>query len=73
MKKRKIKRIFQVRYIIFNHIIKAESVHNFILMDVIGRGGFGKVWKVKRKKNKMAYALKIMSKAKYSFIIKLIF
>ena len=34
-------------------------------MDVIGRGGFGKVWKVRKKKNKMLYALKIMSKAKY--------
>jgi serine/threonine protein kinase len=33
-------------------------------MYVIGRGGFGKVWKVYSKKYKRAYALKEMSKAK---------
>jgi serine/threonine protein kinase len=31
---------------------------------VIGRGGFGKVWKVEKKSNKQFYALKEMSKAK---------
>ena len=30
---------------------------------VIGRGGFGKVWKVELKRNKRTYALKEMSKA----------
>lgn len=35
-----------------------------MFIDVLGRGGFGKVWKVKKKKNKLLYALKIMSKAK---------
>jgi serine/threonine kinase 32 len=33
-------------------------------MYVIGRGGFGKVWKVYSKKYKRAYALKEMAKAK---------
>ena len=33
-------------------------------MHIIGKGGFGKVWKVERKKNKVNYALKVMSKAK---------
>ena len=28
------------------------SVNNFQFIDAIGRGGFGKVWKVKKKKNK---------------------
>ena len=31
---------------------------------VIGRGGFGKVWKVEKKSNKQFYALKEMSKAR---------
>lgn len=33
-------------------------------MYVIGKGGFGKVWKVFSKKYKKPYALKEMSKAK---------
>ncbi len=32
-------------------------------MKVIGRGGFGKVWKVKDKKTKKIYALKAIDKA----------
>jgi len=31
---------------------------------VIGRGGFGKVWKVEKKSSKQFYALKEMSKAR---------
>jgi serine/threonine protein kinase len=31
---------------------------------VIGKGGFGKVWKVERKKFKTMYAMKEMSKAR---------
>jgi serine/threonine protein kinase len=31
---------------------------------VIGKGGFGKVWKVEAKKSKNFYAMKEMSKAK---------
>ncbi len=33
-------------------------------MYVVGKGGFGKVWKVQLKKNKKQFALKEMSKAK---------
>ncbi|CAD8135973.1 unnamed protein product [Paramecium octaurelia] len=40
------------------------SISNFQFIDAIGRGGFGKVWKVKKKKNTLFYALKVMSKAK---------
>ena len=36
----------------------------FEFLYVIGRGGFGKVWKVKYKKNNKKYALKEMSKLK---------
>ncbi|CAD8201679.1 unnamed protein product [Paramecium octaurelia] len=39
-------------------------VQNFQFIDVIGRGGFGKVWKVRQKKNKQFYTLKVMSKPK---------
>jgi len=38
--------------------------NQFEFIYVIGRGGFGKVWKVYQKKYKKAYALKEMSKAK---------
>ena len=38
--------------------------NNFDFLYVIGKGGFGKVWKVKSKKTKMSYALKEMSKLK---------
>jgi serine/threonine protein kinase len=40
------------------------SKNHFDFMYVIGRGGFGKVWKVYYKKYKRAYALKVMSKGK---------
>ena len=32
---------------------------------MIGKGGFGKVWKVELKKTKTIYAMKEMSKAKF--------
>ena len=33
-------------------------------MYVVGKGGFGKVWKVELRKNKVNYAMKEMSKAR---------
>ena len=36
----------------------------FEILYPIGKGGFGKVWKVQHKKNKQIYALKEMYKAK---------
>ncbi|EGR31500.1 protein kinase domain protein, partial [Ichthyophthirius multifiliis] len=41
-----------------------QSIHNYYFHFVIGRGGFGKVWKVESKKSKHLFALKEMSKAK---------
>jgi serine/threonine protein kinase len=40
------------------------SKNNFVFHYVVGKGGFGKVWKVESKKNKLIYAMKEMSKSK---------
>jgi serine/threonine protein kinase len=37
---------------------------SFVYSYCIGKGGFGKVWKVERKKSKQQYAMKEMSKAR---------
>ncbi len=37
---------------------------HFVFHYVIGKGGFGKVWKVEMKKNRQTYAMKEMSKSK---------
>ena len=47
-----------------NNIYDKVSKHSFEYIQIIGRGGFGKVWKVLLKKNKKIYAMKEMSKAK---------
>jgi serine/threonine protein kinase len=36
----------------------------FLMHFIIGRGGFGKVWRVEYKKTKEIFAMKIMSKFK---------
>ena len=38
--------------------------NSFEYISIIGKGGFGKVWKVYQKKNRTYYAMKEMSKAK---------
>ena len=40
------------------------SKSHFSFHYVIGKGGFGKVWKVERKKTKTIFAMKEMSKAR---------
>jgi len=45
---------------IYNGVLKK----NFTFHYVIGKGGFGKVWKVELKKTRLFYAMKEMSKAK---------
>ena len=45
---------------------KREKIakNSFEYLSIIGKGGFGKVWKVFEKSKKIQYALKEMSKAK---------
>ncbi|EGR34376.1 protein kinase domain protein [Ichthyophthirius multifiliis] len=40
------------------------NVQGYIFNDIIGKGGYGKVWHVTKRKNKQNYAMKIMSKVK---------
>jgi serine/threonine kinase 32 len=53
--------IFKVTY--STHYL-AVSKANFSYHFCIGKGGFGKVWKVHRKKNHLPFAMKEMSKAR---------
>ncbi|CAD8096045.1 unnamed protein product [Paramecium sonneborni] len=47
-----------------NDSIICVNKSNFAFHFIIGKGGFGKVWKVELKKNRNLYAMKEMSKAK---------
>lgn len=49
--------------------IETLNRNNFDFHYVIGKGGFGKVWKVCHKKLKKIYAMKEMSKAKYELLL----
>ena len=47
-----------------NNINKNIGRNNFKFLCVIGKGGFGRVWKIQSKKTKQVFALKEMSKLK---------
>jgi serine/threonine protein kinase len=44
--------------------VEIITMQHFEFMYCIGRGGFGKVWKVRFKKNQTIFAMKVMEKAK---------
>jgi protein kinase A len=45
-------------------ILTAINKTHFKFHSVIGKGGFGKVWKIERKKFKTTYAMKEMAKCR---------
>ena len=47
-----------------NNYCVAISKNHFQFHYVIGRGGFGKVWKVEKKKDKKLFAMKEMHKGR---------
>ena len=47
-----------------NDIAEIVNRNSFDFLSIIGRGGFGKVWKVFHKKHRKEFAMKEMSKAK---------
>ena len=62
-KSSKPKKLFEIKK---GTTIKEEKVtkSSFDFINIIGRGGFGKVWKVYSRKYKKVYAMKEMSKTK---------
>ena len=47
-----------------NIFLLEVSKNHFLFHYVIGRGGFGKVWKIEKKKEKKLYAMKEMNKGR---------
>ena len=47
-----------------NNSYLAVNKNHFNFQYVVGRGGFGKVWKVDRKRKAQPFAMKEMSKAR---------
>jgi serine/threonine protein kinase len=54
----------EARLALSNKQIDKITRNNFEFQYIIGKGGFGKVWKVLEKKHKIIYALKEMKKVK---------
>jgi serine/threonine protein kinase len=46
-------------------LVERRCRNNYEYIHVIGKGGFGKVYKVKEKKTNQLFAMKEMSKAVY--------
>ena len=62
-KNRKPKKLFEIKK---GTTVKEEKVakSSFDFINIIGRGGFGKVWKVYSHKYKEVFVMKEMSKTK---------
>ena len=50
--------------LLFFDNLTAINKNHFKFHNVIGKGGFGRVWKIERRKFKSSYAMKEMSKAR---------
>ena len=59
-----VKNFKKSKIITSNQEIYPLSSNSFEFKYVIGKGGFGKVWKVIDKKHQKSYALKVMKKVK---------
>ena len=63
MKKGRVSNHDNFTYLPWVHMLAINKTH-FKFHNVVGKGGFGKVWKVERKKFRTNYAMKEMSKVK---------
>jgi len=45
-------------------LIEKINKNHFTIQYAIGKGGFGRVWKIEKKNTRLAYAMKEMSKVK---------
>jgi serine/threonine protein kinase len=50
----------------FEHLFLTQKAYKYI--NMIGKGGFGKVWKVEHTATGRIYAMKEMSKAMYNIV-----
>ena len=56
--------IYYLFILVLTYNIIAINKNHFQFQYVIGRGGFGKVWKVEKKKEKKLFAMKEMHKGR---------
>ena len=42
--------------------VPVPGAHDFVVVDLLGSGGFGQVWRIENSHTKEAYAMKVMGK-----------